>query len=747
MKKTITLLSLLFLSVNAIANVGDTTFVQAQNAAHMSWWGEYNAFAAFPPAGTTYRKILMDFKLGCPNIASSCSDWDYTVQVEARHHTGIIDSTLNQAPGFTVDGNTVDSIYFNSDTTYITFYDTLSMSTDSMAAISMQIMIYSDTLNPTTPTDSLWVFPGNYYNYLYNSSGMIYDSVFVGADSLWITTFTPYYVLFEVIENIELGRVMTPYGGSYSVSWNNTWIFDVTDYAPILHDSIEIRAFYGGWSDGFTLTVNFRMIEGTPPRTPVRIRNIYSSGPGGFPFGNTGNPIENYLVPKTFDIDAAESNSLMRVIPSGHGAGTQNCAEFCQKIYHVLVDGLQSFNQAVWRSDCGMNALFPQAGTWLYDRANWCPGEKTIIKNHELTPLVIPGDSVTLDMNFDAYTNSVGGQNPNYIIAAQLITYGLPNFTTDAEVSDIISPNDFFNNRRFNPVCSHPVVIIRNTGSATLTSLDIHYGMEGGVMNTYNWTGNLNFLDTASVVLGSISWGVSSSTFKVYVDNPNAGTDQYAYNDTMRSHITYTPVYPSSFVVVFKTNNAAFETSWKIRDEAGNIVYQSASSLTANTIYLDTVNLANGCYEFIMYDSGKDGLYFFTFNSDGAGYCRFQQANGTSATFKIFDPNFGTQIGQRFTVGYATAAEEVLATPSFFNIFPNPSGGKITLDIALEKSSDMKLAVYSAAGRLVYEKKYAKFKNDILTVDLSSEPSGIYFARIQTSDQAYTKKIVLNLSK
>ncbi len=76
------------------AGPGDTTTVRAHDNAHMSWWGSYDAWGVFPSAGTTYRRINLDLTLGCPS--NGCSDWDYTVQLEALRPTGTYDSTLVQ---------------------------------------------------------------------------------------------------------------------------------------------------------------------------------------------------------------------------------------------------------------------------------------------------------------------------------------------------------------------------------------------------------------------------------------------------------------------------------------------------------------------------------------------------------------------------------------------------------------------------------------------------------------------------
>jgi hypothetical protein len=638
MKKWLLPIVVLFLlKFNATASTGDTTYVLAHDTTHLGNHGEYNSWGVFPAHGKTFRKVLMDFKLGCP--WNGCSDWDYTVTVEALHHTG-------------------------------------------------------------GPNDT--------------------------------------------IEKIELGRCITPYGGNFTLAWNNTWVFDVTDYQDILRDSTEIRVFYDGWSDGFSLSLNFKMIEGTPPRTPLRVRNIYSDGAYYFSYGNTGDPIENHFPATTFDVDSTEKMAMMRIIPSGHGAGTANCSEFCNKSYHILVDGIQHFNQQIWRSDCGMNSLYAQAGTWIYDRANWCPGEKALVKTYELTPYITPGDSVSLDMNFDAYTNSVSGQNPGYYLSSQLITYSAPNFTLDASVDDIISPSTFFNYRRFNPVCSHPVVVIKNTGSSQLTSLDIHYGIRGGVMNTFNWTGALNFLDTQQVTLGPISWGTSTTgnndQFEVYVSNPNGSSDEYAWNDTLYSKTDFTATMPNQIVVMFKTNNAASETTWKIRDESGSIIAQRGLPLTANTVYQDTISLASGCYNFTLFDTGKDGLSFFN-NTDGTGYCRIKSATNTQI-YTIFQADFGTQIGQQFTVGFSTPVEEI-RKDIFFRMYPNPSNGKITMDILIPKPEDLTVSFYSIEGKKVLEKTYPAYDNSILNFDLGEKSAGIYYVCLKTNSYFSTKKLVI----
>lgn len=721
------------------AGPGDTTTVRAHDNAHMSWWGSYDAWGVFPSAVTTYRRINLDLTLGCPS--NGCSDWDYTVQLEALRPTGTYDSTLVQAPYYTIGTNSPDTIRGNTNQVYVTFFNSTTGFTDSSLAGTFQVMIHNNSTDPFAITDSVLLYNCNYYNYYHDNQGNIIDSIFVGFDTTLLNAFTPTYNVFEVIERIELARVITPYGGYYPNTWRNTVTFDVTDFASILQDSVKLRAFYGGWSDGFTITLDFHFIEGTPPRTVQSIRNVYVSGPGGFPYGNANNSIENYLTPKTFALSNNETNAMLRVIPTGHGAGTQNCAEFCLKNYQVLLNGTQYIQQPIWRNDCGKNHLIRQAGTWIYDRANWCPGEKGVIREHELTPLITPGSNLTIDMNLDPFTNTVGGQNPNYIMAVQLITYNDPNYNLDVSMEDIIAPSNNFYHNRSNPICQNPKVVIKNTGSNNLTSATITYGIKGAVASTFNWTGNLGFNQTAVVQLGSIDWNSTTNQpdkFYAYVSNPNGGTDQYALNDTMTSTVMFPVQHPSSFVLLFKSNLAPNENTYNIKDSQGNTVF-SNGILAANTIYRDTVSLAPGCYTFTMNDSGKDGLYFFA-NSDGTGYVRFVNAFGPGV-LKYFESDFGSNITYQFTVGYLLEQPEIEQVSEML-VYPNPTSDLIHIDMALPTAESGLVEVLSLDGKTLFSSVLASNDSHSVTIDMSNYPAGIYMVRYVSANRSVIKKAI-----
>src|SRR5687767_4279131 len=172
---------LLAISIWATSSAQAPFTVTSHNAVDMTWYGSYDQWAVFPNGSQTYRKIILHYTMGC--ATGGCSPWDYTTQIQLRHHTGNMDSTLQQQASFTVNGGIMDTVDYNLWTTYTTFYDTVATATDSTANAGMTIVIYGNPSNPTVPTDTITGYPGNYWNYDFDNLGNIIDSTFVGTDS------------------------------------------------------------------------------------------------------------------------------------------------------------------------------------------------------------------------------------------------------------------------------------------------------------------------------------------------------------------------------------------------------------------------------------------------------------------------------------------------------------------------------------------------------------------------------------
>ncbi|MAQ47717.1 MAG: hypothetical protein CMD27_02410 [Flavobacteriales bacterium] len=546
------------------------------------------------------------------------------------------------------------------------------------------------------------------------------------------------------INDQTLANVVTPYGTymqgngteGFSPNWVQRYTYDVTDFAHLLVDSVKMRAFYGGWSTGFNVTLNFEFIEGTPPRNVLNVQNLWS---GSNAYASMSDVLQDTLV----FIPEEAKNSTMRVTISGHGQD----GEFTPGVnYYLQLDDEDLYTQEIWRDDCGEVALYPQGGTWVYDRANWCPGDKATTRKHELTSFLETGQNNLLD--FDISKSNWNPAEASYIYDVQLITYEEPNFNLDAVIQDIIAPSTKQEHFRFNPTCSNPIVKIKNQGSENLNSASIVYGFEGYDANTYLWEGDLAFGETEIVNLPPINWYSWSENLPFYarINMPNGQLeDDYAINDMLYSDYEFVDEYPSTFAIWFKTNDVPNESSYELSDNQGNLVF-SKTGMSANTLYKDTVQLDPGCYKFQILDTGgnqynnEDGLTWWA-NNDGSGYARLREVPG--GFFKYYQDDFGTELTDYFRVGeYNISSLNNLKDP-IIEVYPNPAKNQLNIDFELLSKSDINMTIYDINGRVMFNQKKSNIKQCITNIILDDFSNGVYNFVIQTEDELYSKKITV----
>jgi hypothetical protein len=602
---------------------------------------------------------------------------------------------------------------------YTSYLDSV-MVIDSTLNIPFQIITYMDSINnPGIGTDTIVGWPvainGNPDSTIYQDQ---YD----------------YYNVFQEVKRFEMARYITPYGNGLSLGNSGwTWTFDVSDYVTLLHDSVHLSA--GNWQE--LLDVKFLMFVGTPARDVIDIENVYT---GNFDYGHVNDPIESHLTPQMIPILPNAVNTRWKSRVTGHGMDTPgNCAEFCPKMHYYFVDQTQQFQQLVWRDNCDFNPLFPQGGTWVYDRANWCPGAEVWTYDFELTPYATPGDTIEMDHNVQPYTNN--GEWSYYQIEDQIVYYSAPNFTLDAAIENVISPTTDQMWARKNAVCMNPVIVIKNNGTTTLTSLTIQYGM-GSLTNTFTWTGSLAFLDTAWVTLPPFTWVTGAQDFYFDISSPNGGTDQYSYNNTWKSKFTYPLVMPATFVIEFKSNNNWTENGYELKNSAGTVIHTVTAS-SANAWYRDTLTLPYDCYEFRMWDYGEDGLAWWANTGQGTGVIRFKSAT-SAIILKNFGTDFGGGIFQMFTVGLTNTIEDSLIAPEArMEVFPNPTDGNVSINVALDQRQDATVEVFDLLGNVVYSYALKNEMNDTRYADLSFLQSGMYMVVLTTEETKVSQRLII----
>jgi len=293
-------------------------------------------------------------------------------------------------------------------------------------------------------------------------------------------------------------------------------------------------------------------------------------------------------------------------------------------------------------------------------------------------------------------------------------------YTFDAAITKIILPTT-------SAICQldvAPVIVIKNKGSVPINSLKINCLNNSTLVQTINWTGNLDFFETDTVYMPNIILNEGMQNLVIYITNPNNSTDLNNANDTLS--VSFDALFGNSVHFEITTDNHPDETSWALLDSAGTVLYESAN-MTAQTTYTEIFCLPNGCYNFVISDTAGDGLvsppgnYTFLLMGDTLG-------SGSG--------NFGFADTIPFCVNKAGIEKTV--NDQNINIFPNPVSDIVNIEISTN-SNDYNVEIFSIDGKLLVCQNLKAGHNRI---DMASFDRGIYQFKVSNRENSQYYKIV-----
>lgn len=559
--------------------------------------------------------------------------------------------------------------------------------------------------------------------------------------------------LITATDTLELSRLITPYANaSYPRTpwlWKQRYYFDVTDFYPVLQNAATLRLSYHNYSGGFTGSVRFAFIEGMPPRKVTGIQHLWH---GAFTYGKSADPIDNHFIQQSTLVPGGSQQAALRFTVTGHGSDENYCSEFCSKYYEVFTNSSLLQRKYIWRDNCGSNNLYPQSGTWVYNRANWCPGDQVLPNLHTINNIT-PGALLSTSIHFQPYT---GNGNASFITESILFFYGGFLHTTDASLERVVAPSDYEGDFRANPICGAPAVLVKNTGSGVIQQLVIEYGIQGAATQTdtiYNI--QLAALQDTIITLRPLSAFLAATTaqhFAAHIRTVNGKADEDAANNTVQSSFTLAPEWPEQFTIVLKTNNKATETSWRIENYAGRIIKQRIP-VAAQTTYTDTITgLPGGCYRLIVTDAGCDGLYWWANTSAGRGWLYaaanngsiLPLTNGLPAYPAALSQDFGCGYTQNFRIAASTSASQPRQSITLSRVTPNPFTGTIQCIIETDKPVTAAIRLADIQGRPLYQRNemLQTGYNQITLANLDHLAKGVYILIVNAGNQQFTQKLV-----
>jgi thiol-disulfide isomerase/thioredoxin len=329
-----------------------------------------------------------------------------------------------------------------------------------------------------------------------------------------------------------------------------------------------------------------------------------------------------------------------------------------------------------------------------------------------------------------------GGENlSDSILAAALGCDPIATETNDALIYSYISPTGLSCNENITPR-----VKLQSRGTSELTMVDIGEYVNGNLETTFHWTGSLNQYDDIDIDLNEITLVPGTNTVEFKIENTNGVTDENISNNIFTQTIELSS-NPSFVNVVFDfdyvSNN---DFAWEIRehDTQELIIEKSYDNSYAYSIDNQEVCLNNDkCYDFTFISIGGYGINaspsvesLIVLNENNEELIHFDETNaeGNGPTSGQFTKT------ETFCIGNTTNITN--NTRSLIKIFPNPSNGVFV--IQAEEIENIR--VVNISGMVVYENNTSLHKQEI---NLSNQPKGIYFVKVNTASGLVVKKIII----
>jgi hypothetical protein len=312
-----------------------------------------------------------------------------------------------------------------------------------------------------------------------------------------------------------------------------------------------------------------------------------------------------------------------------------------------------------------------------------------------------------------------------------------------------------------------PEIMIQNYGIANLTSLTIEVALNGTVVSSTPWVGNLTTYGTDNVTLPALTALASNDAVTINTSYPNGVMDaDQTNNPTVSFNVLLATQNTNTFVTVqIVTDAYGSETTWDIKNALGATVLSggpygnlSAAGTTIEAPVSGNLNI-NECHTFTIYDSYGDGIDA----GYGAGSFTVTDGNGTvlssggaftdveSDAFKTgsqggppaswncdvtngcIDPGTGAGLYTSITdCNAACNATDVSEVTSNISIYPNPVKNVLTIE-----GSYVSIEIVDLFGKVVLSSGTQK------VIDVSDLSNGVYFANVKNQKSIIVKKITI----
>lgn len=289
--------------------------------------------------------------------------------------------------------------------------------------------------------------------------------------------------------------------------------------------------------------------------------------------------------------------------------------------------------------------------------------------------------------------------------------------------------------------------VIQNLGSEPLTSATVQAKVNGEVIATAEWTGNLATYGTEEVELGNYTFDQTTMVdYETIIANDASAEDNVATQELAIITSTY-----RTWDLEVKTDQYPGETSWKVKNAAGTVVqehtYQAgpgqagAGGDDAGKVFHHALQLdANECYTIEITDAYGDGL---TGASNQAGYGYVKLNDGVGTLIYDFGTDYDDGISRVVQTGSTLDISEVIAVNEL-SIYPNPVTDRLNVNLNMIDAGTVTFNVMNVVGQQIQQATTVSLSvgKNVQTINTAELVPGIYILNIITDEGTVQQKFV-----
>lgn len=279
-------------------------------------------------------------------------------------------------------------------------------------------------------------------------------------------------------------------------------------------------------------------------------------------------------------------------------------------------------------------------------------------------------------------------------------------------------------------------VDVVNYGNADVTSASFDLYVGGAMEGTYPWSGAIAGGATETIVLTTISTPGNEEVEVIMTEANEVASEQH-----VNALILPATDATTWWNIDIHTDCWPEETTWEVRDAAGDIVQAGGPYATADADESVEFGLpSTGCYTFTLMDAYGDGL-------QGSQWAACE-VNGScvvsTATGDIYNYDGSYDLAMEAAGANATTVGvEEQASASSLNIYPNPVNGVANVNVALTNAAAVTIDVYNALGQKVMAEDMGTMMSGAATVqlDMSGLQAGVYTVNMTAGSEVSTVRV------